>query len=102
MCALTHVTSSCDFQELWLNRLKDRMAKAKSAPDKQDALVDHIEEITTFAEYESRMIFRMANLMTPQQLHAYDKIAEKLGKGATNKRWNAAIKEWKQKQPRHE
>jgi len=25
-----------------------------------------------------------------------------LGKDATNEHWNVAIKEWKQKQPRHE
>jgi len=102
MCALTHVTNSVDFQDLWLDRLKNKIKKVKSEPEKYEALIDYAAEISTFAEFESRLIFRLVNLLTPQQLCAYDEIAAKLGKNATNKQWNAAIKEWKQKQPRHE
>lgn len=87
---------------MWADSLRGRLEQAVDHYQTQCALHDHIEDLTAFAERESRTVFRLVNMMTPRQLAAYDKIAAKLGKDATNEHWNVAIKEWKQKQPRHE
>ena len=102
MCAFAHITTILPFREVCANSLTAKLVKAKDDWQVQNALHDHIEELTAFAERESRTAFRLVNMMTPRQLAAYDKIAAKLGKDATNEQWNAAIKEWKKKQPRHE
>ena len=102
MCAFAHVTTILPFREVCANSLTAKLVKAKDDWQVQNALHDHIEELTAFAERESRMTFRLVNLLTSQQLYAYDEIAEQLGKDATNEQWTAAIKEWKKKQPRHE
>ena len=88
------------FREMWADKLKKRLKNAADHSQPQYALHDHIRELTEFAERKSRMMSRLVNMMTTQDLEAYDEIAAKLGKDATDKQWNAAIKEWKQKQPR--
>lgn len=76
-----------------------RIDEAKTNDEVETILFEQIAYLENFLEREIDTNFRLVNLMTSEQLAAYEEIQRRLGPKANSEEWSQAIKEWKEAQP---
>lgn len=76
-----------------------KIDEAKTNDEVETILFEQISHLEDFLEREIDTNFRLVNLMTSEQLAAYDEIQRRLGPKASREEWSQAIKEWKEAQP---
>ena len=76
-----------------------KIDEAKTNDEVETILFEQISYLEDFLEREFDTNFRLVNLMTSEQLTAYEAIQRRLGPKASREEWSQAIKEWKEAQP---
>lgn len=76
-----------------------KIDEAKTNDEVETILFEQISHLEDFLEREIDTNFRLVNLMTSEQLTAYEEIQRRLGSKASREEWGQAIKEWKEAQP---
>lgn len=76
-----------------------KIDEAKTNDEVETILFEQISHLEDFLEREIDTNFRLVNLMTSEQLTAYEEIQRRLGPKASREEWGQAIKEWKEAQP---
>ena len=96
---IVHVTTIRSPREHISQEWARKIDEAKPTDDVEDILFQQIAYLEDFLEREFDTHFRLVNLMTSEQLTAYEAIQRRLGSKASREEWSAAIKEWKEAQP---
>jgi hypothetical protein len=76
-----------------------KIDEAKTNDEVETILFQQIAYLEDFLEREFDTHFRLVNLMSSEQLAAYEEIQRRLGSKASREEWGQAIKEWKEAQP---
>ena len=95
MCAFATVHNVESLQEWEHRQLKLKLDKAKTEQEQIAVLHAHCDELIRFLERTMDMHFRVVNLLTGEQLNAYDAIWAKVGPHASNAEWMKEIRKWK-------
>jgi hypothetical protein len=96
---IVHVTTSKSIREHVSDEWARKIDEAKATDNVEDILFQQIAYLEDFLEREFDTNFRLVNLMTSEQLTAYEAIQRRLGPKASREEWSQAIKEWKEAQP---
>ena len=97
--AFAHVTTILSYRDVVADELARKIAAAKTQEEVENILREKINHLVSFIDkfYEDQ--FRLVNLMTSEQLTAYEEIQRRLGSKASREEWGQAIKEWKEAKP---
>ena len=97
--AFANVTTILSLREQVAKELAYKIEEAKTREEVDTILRDKIDHLVSRLERVYEDHFRLVNLMTSEQLTAYEAILTRLGKNASRQKWSQAIKEWKEAQP---
>ena len=97
--AFANVTVIKSVREQISDNWARKIDEAKTNDEVETILFEQISHLEDFLEREIDTNFRLINLMTSEQLTAYEEIKRRLGPKASREEWSQAIKEWKEAQP---
>ena len=97
--AFANVTTILSLKEQVAKELAYKIIDAKTREEVEAILRDKINHLVSRLDKVYEDHFRLVNLMTSEQLTAYEAIQRRLGSKASREEWSAAIKEWKEAQP---
>jgi len=97
--AFANVTTILSLKEQVAKELAYKIIDAKTREEVEAILRDKVNHLVSRLEKVYEDHFRLVNLMTSEQLTAYEEIQRRLGPKASREEWSQAIKEWKEAQP---
>jgi hypothetical protein len=97
--AFANVTTILSLREQVAKELAYKIEEAKTREEVEAILRDKVDHLVSRLERVYEDHFRLVNLMTSEQLTAYEEMQRRLGPKANREEWSQAIEEWKEAQP---